>query len=100
MSHEIAERLVRAVEPSRQAKRRAWDALQRECPEFIDDVHEIAGRFGIAGVTVQAGGETVAWGDTRGHRECPFGDETCPCQDGDPCHYVDLPGSPAMEPPR
>ncbi len=23
-------------------------------------------------------------------------DETCPCQDGDPCHYLDLPGSPAM----
>lgn len=27
---------------------------------------------------------------------CPHGDPTCPCQDGDACHYVDLPGSPAM----
>lgn len=53
----------------RAAKRQAWEALKRECPEFIDDVHEIAGRFGIAGVTVQAGGETVAWGDPRGHEE-------------------------------
>lgn len=30
---------------------------------------------------------------------CAFGDPFCPCQDGDACHYVDLPGSPAMEPP-
>lgn len=30
---------------------------------------------------------------------CAFGDPTCPCQDGDSCHYVDLPGSPAMRPP-
>lgn len=30
---------------------------------------------------------------------CLFGDPTCPCQDGDACHYVDLPGSPAMTPP-
>jgi hypothetical protein len=34
---------------------------------------------------------------------CPFGDPFCPCQDGGPgslaCHYVDLPGSPAMAPP-
>lgn len=27
---------------------------------------------------------------------CAFGDPTCPCQDGDACHYIDLPGSPAM----
>jgi hypothetical protein len=27
---------------------------------------------------------------------CPFGDPYCPCVDGDACHYVDLPGSPAM----
>ena len=32
-------------------------------------------------------------------RTCPFGDPCCPCQDGDSCHYVDLPGSPAMAPP-
>lgn len=31
---------------------------------------------------------------------CPFGNPTCPCQDGDACHYVDLPGSPAMRPPE
>lgn len=30
---------------------------------------------------------------------CPFGDLYCPCQDGLACHYVDLPGSPAMKPP-
>jgi len=30
---------------------------------------------------------------------CPFGDPYCPCQDGDACHYIDLPGSPAMKPP-
>ena len=30
---------------------------------------------------------------------CAFGDPTCPCQDGDACHYVDLPDSPAMAPP-
>lgn len=29
---------------------------------------------------------------------CAFGDRFCPCQDGDACHYVDAPGSPAMEP--
>ena len=27
------------------------------------------------------------------------GDPACPCQDGDACHYVDLPGRPAMTPP-
>jgi hypothetical protein len=32
-------------------------------------------------------------------RTCPFGDPYCPRQDGDACHYVDLPGSPAMTPP-
>jgi hypothetical protein len=30
---------------------------------------------------------------------CKFGDPYCPCQDGDACHYVDLPGSPAMKAP-
>lgn len=30
---------------------------------------------------------------------CAYGDRTCPCQDGDLCHYVDAPGSPAMQPP-
>ena len=30
---------------------------------------------------------------------CPFGDPFCPCQDGAACHYVALPGSPAMTPP-
>lgn len=30
---------------------------------------------------------------------CPHGDASCPCQDGDACHYVDLPGSPAMPAP-
>ena len=30
---------------------------------------------------------------------CPFGDVTCPCQDGDPCHYVEADGFPAMAPP-
>ena len=27
---------------------------------------------------------------------CPHGDPTCPCQDGDSCHYEDIPGYPAM----
>lgn len=33
--------------------------------------------------------------------ECPFGDPTCPCQDGDLCHYVDdsETGTLAMMPP-
>ena len=30
---------------------------------------------------------------------CAFGNPCCPCQDGDACHYVALPGSPAMPPP-
>lgn len=35
---------------------------------------------------------------------CPFGDPSCPCQDGDPCHYVDHVDedgklTPAMPPP-
>ena len=30
---------------------------------------------------------------------CGFGDPTCPCQDGDPCHYVAIPRSPAMTAP-
>lgn len=25
----------------------------------------------------------------RTHQPCSFGDPICPCQDGDPCHYVD-----------
>jgi hypothetical protein len=29
-------------------------------------------------------------------KRCPVGDETCPCPDGDACHYADMPGSPAM----
>jgi hypothetical protein len=32
-------------------------------------------------------------------RACAFGDPYCPCQDDDACHYVDMPGSPAMKPP-
>jgi hypothetical protein len=27
---------------------------------------------------------------------CIGGDKSCPCHDGDACHYKDLPGSPAM----
>lgn len=30
-------------------------------------------------------------------RKCAYGDPYCPCQDGDACHYVALPGSPAMK---
>ena len=29
---------------------------------------------------------------------CIGNDPACPCQDGDACHYIDLPGSPAMTP--
>jgi len=36
-------------------------------------------------------------GCLRVARACPFGDPLCPCQDGDACHYRDLPGSPAMQ---
>lgn len=31
---------------------------------------------------------------------CSFGDPTCPCQDGDVCHYVATEDTPAMAPPR
>lgn len=31
---------------------------------------------------------------------CVGNDLACPCQDGDACHYVDLPGSPAWPLPR
>jgi hypothetical protein len=30
---------------------------------------------------------------------CAFGDPTCPCQDGDLCHYVADEDTPAMTPP-
>ncbi len=33
---------------------------------------------------------------TRNRERCRHGDPFCPCQDGDPCHYEDAPGSPAM----
>jgi len=33
-------------------------------------------------------------------RVCPYGDPYCPCQDGNACHYVDLPGSIAMKRPK
>ena len=55
------------IAKDRTAKRAAWDALQAHCPEFIPDVRRMAERFGIAGVTVEAGGELVSWGETRGH---------------------------------
>lgn len=32
-------------------------------------------------------------------RECAFGDPHCPCQDGDPCHYVDHGNTKAMKAP-
>lgn len=51
----------------RTAKRAAWDALQAHCPEFIPDVRRMAELFGIVGVSVEAGGEVVAWGDTEAH---------------------------------
>jgi hypothetical protein len=28
---------------------------------------------------------------------CPYGDPTCPCQDGDPCHYEPMPNAPTEE---
>lgn len=31
-------------------------------------------------------------------KRCIGNDPGCPCQDGDACHYVDMPGSPAMKP--
>ena len=33
---------------------------------------------------------------TAEHYPCIGNDPSCPCQDGDVCHYVDAPGSPAM----
>lgn len=32
-------------------------------------------------------------------RTCPYGDPTCPCQDGDPCHYEPFEDTPAITPP-
>lgn len=32
-------------------------------------------------------------------RPCPHGDPSCPCQDGDPCHYEDTATTKAMRPP-
>jgi len=29
-------------------------------------------------------------------RACPHGDPTCPCQDGEPCHYEPFEETPAM----
>ena len=34
----------------------------------------------------------------RKDARCIGGDSSCPCQDGDICHYVATPGSPAMTP--
>lgn len=34
------------------------------------------------------------------HTSCIGNDRLCPCQDGDACHYVDLPGSPAWPLPK
>lgn len=31
---------------------------------------------------------------------CSYGDPSCPCQDGDPCHYEDTADTTAMTPPR
>ena len=38
---------------------------------------------------------------TQAHRgnamsTCPGNDPGCPCQDGDACHYRDMPGSPGL----
>lgn len=32
-------------------------------------------------------------------RHCPFGEPSCPCQDGDVCHYVAYRGTVALPPP-
>lgn len=40
-------------------KRKAWNALKRNCPEFEQTVREIAGRFGISGVACAG----AVWGD-------------------------------------
>lgn len=37
-------------------------------------------------------------GRANGPAPCIGNDPGCPCQDGDACHYVDMPGSPAMKP--
>ena len=42
-------------------KREAWDALQEHTPEAIPLVHELAERFGIDAVEVEAGGERIVW---------------------------------------
>lgn len=36
--------------------------------------------------------------DEKQTTACIGNDPYCPCQDGFACHYVDLPGSPAMRP--
>ena len=42
-------------------KREAWDALQQHTPELIPFVRELAERFGIDAVEVEADGERIAW---------------------------------------
>lgn len=39
-----------------------------------------------------------AYADKERWSTCIGNDPYCPCQDGDACHYRDLPGSPAMRP--
>lgn len=36
-------------------------ALHAHTPEFVPTVRELAARFGIAGVAVEANGERVEW---------------------------------------
>lgn len=50
-----------------------YNDLVAEYPELIDDF------------------KPAPW-----DRPCPYGDPTCPCQDGDPCHYT---GPNPMTPP-
>ena len=43
------------------SKREAWQALQQHTPELTPLVHELAERFGIDAVEVEAGGERIVW---------------------------------------
>lgn len=58
----------------------------------LDAASEVLDALRLADVWLVHREGPVPWPET----ECEFGDPFCPCQDGDPCHYVDQPGSPAM----
>lgn len=89
------EAYARRLATENETLRRQLEFAQRDA-EYADDLRDLVRRFTATGTVTEQLNRTIDRADVQPHTEplkCIGLDPTCPCQDGDVCHYVDDPKS-------